>query len=277
MGCDFLKIEKISDSQIRCTLNRNDLQSRELKISELAYGTEKAKVLFHDMIEQASNQFGFETDDLPLMIEAIPVSADCIILNITKVEDPEELDTRFSRFAPPDEDSISENCENESFDFDDIFPDSMDIRDEDTDLLSNILRNVDNFIPMKDTLKALSPKANEKTVSPALEEPGPAEELPPEPVSRLFSFSSYNEASIASTGIKGSYEGESSLYKDTRHGKYYLLLTGYGEDPADFLKVCNEVTEYGRKEPMTFSTIGYLNEHCELIIRNNALGILKEY
>ena len=96
-----MKIEKISDSQIRCTLNRSDLQSRELKLSELAYGTEKAKNLFHDMIEQAAHQFGFKADDIPLMIEAIPVSADCIILNITKVEDPEELDTKFSRFTLP--------------------------------------------------------------------------------------------------------------------------------------------------------------------------------
>ena len=32
--------------------------------------------------------------------EAIPVSADCIVLIVTKVDDPEELDTRFSKFAP---------------------------------------------------------------------------------------------------------------------------------------------------------------------------------
>ena len=43
--------------------------------------------------------FGFEADNIPLMIEAIPVSADSIILIITKVEDPEELDTRFSKFT----------------------------------------------------------------------------------------------------------------------------------------------------------------------------------
>ena len=34
------------------------------------------------------------------MIEAIPASADSIVLIITKVEDPEELDTRFSKFTP---------------------------------------------------------------------------------------------------------------------------------------------------------------------------------
>lgn len=41
-----MKIEKVNDNQIRCTLTREDLDSRHLKLSELAYGTEKAKSLF---------------------------------------------------------------------------------------------------------------------------------------------------------------------------------------------------------------------------------------
>ena len=95
-----MKIEKINDNQIRCTLTREDLENHQIRISELAYGTEKAKRLFRDMMQQAQIQFGFEADNIPLMIEAIPVSAESIILIITKVEDPEELDTRFSKFAP---------------------------------------------------------------------------------------------------------------------------------------------------------------------------------
>ena len=96
----IMKIEKLNDNQIRCTLTRADLADRQLKLSELAYGTEKAKSLFHDMMQQAAYECGFEAEDIPLMIEAIPASADSIVLIITKVEDPEELDTRFSRFVP---------------------------------------------------------------------------------------------------------------------------------------------------------------------------------
>ena len=95
-----MKIEKVNDHQIRCTLTREDLADRELKLSELAYGTEKAKDLFRDMMQQASFEFGFEAEDIPLMIEAIPLNSECIVLIITKVEDPDELDTRFSKFAP---------------------------------------------------------------------------------------------------------------------------------------------------------------------------------
>lgn len=58
------------------------------------------------------------------MIEAIPLNAECIVLIITKVEDPEELDTRFSRFAP----SVTEDEEDE---MDSLYPEdaSNDIID----------------------------------------------------------------------------------------------------------------------------------------------------
>ena len=46
-----MKIEKLSDNQIRCTLTRADLAERQLQLSELAYGTEKARSLFHDMMQ----------------------------------------------------------------------------------------------------------------------------------------------------------------------------------------------------------------------------------
>ena len=96
-----MKIERLSENQIRCTLYKADLADKELLLTELAYGTDKAKELFRELMQQASNELGFEVDNIPLMIEAIPVSPDCLVLIITKVEDPDELDTRFSRFTRP--------------------------------------------------------------------------------------------------------------------------------------------------------------------------------
>ena len=43
-----MKIERISDNQIRCTLNKEDLEGKETLLSELAFGSEKAKGLFRD-------------------------------------------------------------------------------------------------------------------------------------------------------------------------------------------------------------------------------------
>ena len=103
-----MKIEKISDNQIRCTLNSSDLTDRQLNLGELAYGSDKARRLFREMMQQAFNDFGFEAEDNPLMVEAIPLSNDSIMLIITKVDDPEELDTRFAKFSPSSEEDFSE-------------------------------------------------------------------------------------------------------------------------------------------------------------------------
>ena len=100
-----MKIERINDNQIRCTLTSFDLSVRNLNIGELAYGSEKARGLFREMIQKASNEVGFEADDIPLMVEAIPLSNESVMLVITKIEDPEELDTRFSKFSPFSEDT----------------------------------------------------------------------------------------------------------------------------------------------------------------------------
>ena len=95
-----MKIERINDNQIRCTLTSSDLSVRNLNLGELAYGSEKARNLFREMIQKASNEVGFEAEDIPLMVEAIPLSNESVMLVITKIEDPEELDTRFSKFSP---------------------------------------------------------------------------------------------------------------------------------------------------------------------------------
>ena len=114
-----MKLEKLNDNQIRCTLNKSDLDKRELRLSELAYGSAKARALFRDMIQQASIELGFEADNIPLMIEAIPISNECLVLVVTKVEDPDELDTRFSRFSSPfDEDDFDEDYSSDVFDED---------------------------------------------------------------------------------------------------------------------------------------------------------------
>ena len=67
---------------------------------ELAMQMPLIKNILRDMGISVIECPGFEADDIPLMVEAIPLSSESIMLIITKIEDPEELDTRFSRFSP---------------------------------------------------------------------------------------------------------------------------------------------------------------------------------
>lgn len=239
-----MKIEKVNDNQIRCTLTGEDLADRHLKISELAYGTDKAKSLFRDMMQQAAAQFGFEAEDIPLMIEAIPLSADCIILIITKVDDPEELDTRFAKFAPQS-DGDPENA-------------SLNIEIEGADEILDLFKK---FQAGKDKID--SAKAPSKTQRPSVEI-GDSVNL-----TKLYHFSELDTVIRAAHVLSTLFTGYSSLYKTNDH--YSLVISKSGHSPETFNKVCNILSEYGNPGKFTVGTEAYLREHGNCMIPKQAL------
>ncbi len=241
-----MKIEKVNDNQIKCTLTKEDLASRQLKISELAYGSEKAKSLFRDMMQQANFEFGFEAEDIPLMIEAVPVSADCIVLIITKVEDPEELDTRFSRFAP----SIHEDAGIED-DPEDSYEDSDEV--------------MELFQKIEESTSVVA----EEAPSISLEEDKPSQKLV-----RLFQFDNMSLLLRAVSGVKGNTCQECTLYKDYKSDKYLLLLTQDSSDASVFNRLCNTLSEYGTLKKVLPSTPAYLTEHLDVLVDKDALTVL---
>ena len=243
-----MKIEKVNDHQIRCTLTKADLADRELKISELAYGTEKAKSLFRDMMQQAAIKFGFEAEDIPLMIEAIPLNSDCIVLIITKVEDPEELDTRFSKFAPSvhDDDSL-----------DDMIQDLNEGADDVLDLFRRIHEGR---------------TASQGTGKEAAQKPAPAKKEEENlQIPRIYSLTSLNHITRLAHVLEGFYNGVNSLYKDAGNGRYLLLVSNSSHTPEEFNRLCNCLSEYGRQEKAAPGGEAFLEEHCELIVKDHAL------
>ncbi len=242
-----MKIERVNDRQIRCTLTGADLAVRQLKISELAYGSEKAKSLFRDMMRQAEYECGFEVEDIPLVIEAIPVNSDCIILIITKVEDPEELDTRFSKFAP----SVSESSGRESSE--PTFS-ASDFAEE----MINMLREVKGSLARRQSGQedADDQEDNSKKLQPCLLE-----------CKNLGFFTSFAKA------VLPYCNEDATLYRD-ENGSYALLLRPGQMNDKDFARVCNSASEFGNIESVSDSRQAFIEEHYDSIIPHHALEAL---
>lgn len=94
-----MKIEKISENQIKFILNQTDLNKRDIKFTELEYGSEKTQDLFQEMLEQANEKHGFISDSIPLVIEAIPLAKDSLMVLVTKLDSIPFDDHRASIFA----------------------------------------------------------------------------------------------------------------------------------------------------------------------------------
>ena len=242
-----MKLERVNDHQIRCTLTRADLAQRELKISELAYGSDKAKKLFRDMMQKATYELGFEAEDTPLIIEAVPVSADSIILIITKVEDPEELDTRFANFAP----SVHESSESSS-------PIEQLIQSLSSDA-ENVLDLFKKYRQATNNDEAVASDNTIKEASQGFE------------ITKIFSFEKLSDVISVAKLLSKFYAGENALYKSKKSGKLILVIHKSHHTPEDFNKVCNIISEYGVAEKYTEAYASYLEENGDTIIGEHAL------
>lgn len=297
-----MKIERLSENQIRCTLNKSDLASRQLKISELAYGSDKAKELFRDMMQQASHELGFEADDIPLMIEAIPVSSDCIVLIVTKVDDPEELDTRFSKFSPSsmDDDYDSypygddmEVIESENY----TLPSASDELDDDViidgiasgkspvasndvlpDDMINLFSKVKDYLNQSITnLNSNSTKDSDKSSVPPSHTLNSKNNQTEQPVIdntiiRVFSFDDLDSVSEAAAAVQSLYSDYNSLFKI--NCQYYLVLQRTNCPAVNFNKTCNILSEFGTRTTSNPNSLSFYEEHAECIVKKHAIQVM---
>ena len=268
-----MKIEKISDNQFRCILSREDLQDRHIKLSELAYGSQKARDFFQDIVLQANKEYGFEPSDEPLMIEAIPLPDETMMLLVTKVENPEELDPHFSNFTPDrDEESEQENDSASN-------PFAESVLDVFTQLGNSILgkllgKNTDEALPEKQETKR-----KKKASGEARREKHSQEEALPEAEvqiarERAFRFPTLERAAEYSRTVRNRYHGSSVLYRNPADRCYYLVLYSEGADVEEYNIACNIACEYGTM--LDKALTGLYEEHYSKVLPENALEVLTE-
>jgi len=248
-----MKIEKINENQIRCILSREDLISRHIKLSELAYGSAKARELFRELMEQASYQYGFEAEDIPLMIEAIPLSSESIVLLVTKVDNPDELDTRFSRFSEDDEDY-----------------------DEESDVTNTTPAKQFNQAAADDILNIFNSLLEKAQAAIAASPEKAAEKGLPVDITKMFVFETLDDVIKLSYILGKFYTGKNSLYKSPFDNQYYLVVSKSDDTPEVYNKVCNILSEYSDQQNFVVGTDQYMSEHYETIVSDNAIQSLAQ-
>lgn len=262
-----MKIERISQNQIRCILTSEDLESRQIRISELAYGTEKAKDLFRDMMQQAYTEFGFEAENIPLMIEAIPSASGSITLIITKVDDPAEMENRFSKLSSLLGEATSpiEELHLEGADgILDIFQKFYDAK----------VKSIQRKKAAKEA-EEKKMKQHARAVKPGEQVPNSPEvapeEIPPVDLIRLYEFGMLDDIIEAAISLNNYYKGVNSLYKDVKRDYYMLVLHQSSHTPEEFNKICNMLSEYASGQAYSAASEAYLQEHKDIVIAGDAI------
>lgn len=271
-----MRIERINENSIRCTLTSFDLSVRNVKVSELTYGSEKARNLFREMMQRASNEVGFDAEDIPIMVEAIPMANDSIMLIITKVDDPEELDTRFSKFSQTDEDA--ENS------WTDLTTELLEGADGLLNLLGNpeMLENLSAITAGPAPSGAVSGTSVPSSKIPAGFTPVqtspqvPAKTENPPQNARIYQFDTLDLVCAAAKETGHIFTGVSILYKNPVNEKFYLLLKKESCEEMAFSKTCNKLSEYASRQKYEAATEAYYAEHYEVFVKKDALQVLSQ-
>lgn len=246
-----MKIEKINDNQIKCILSRTDLLNFQLQISELAYGTDHAKALFQELLKEAFNKYGFEADNMPLMIEAVPMPPDCVVLLITKISSTEEFD---------------DNCLRDFKDEDMIHEENSD---EDIYSSSELYSNLEQFFPILDDFAEPAVPLKEHTQDTS--------SVPKKgPLLCIYDFPDFDCLTKACQALKDfSFIEKSAVYKAQDYHVYYLILHILGTE-KDYNKINGIATEFGEECTNAPYIEAYLAEHQTTLLASHAIEQLAE-
>jgi len=87
-----VKIEKISNTQMRFVLRTEDLEDRNIKVAELSYASDKTQQLFREIMQivQDEQEFTSENESTPLMFEAMRNGVDGLVVVVTKIAEGAE-------------------------------------------------------------------------------------------------------------------------------------------------------------------------------------------
>lgn len=237
-----MKIEKINDRQICCIISHEDLKNNQIRLSELALGSAKAKIFFRDIMLKARNDCGFDGLNSPLMIEAVPQPPDSLKLIITKIKENENNES-------------SENA------------DGPEIHFQGVDGVLNLVRSLrEKNNPTKEI-----PHPKAAPVSP--EHAANTEHH----VVEAFRFPDMDSVIVAARAMKDIYDGENSLYTEPAQETYLLTVRCSSETPEEFNKICNILTEYAIPVHCSESGEYYLKEHGNELIADCALQVLKKF
>ena len=86
-----MKFEKINQDKIKVTINRDDLDKKDIDLHSFMADSDETQSLFLDVLDVAEKDYGFSTKDYNLKVETVALANGLFILTITRILDREPI------------------------------------------------------------------------------------------------------------------------------------------------------------------------------------------
>lgn len=92
-----MRIERVGDNKIRIFMTYDDLEERDIDLDTFNYNSPETQELFWDLMEEAEIEFGFETQESQLSIEAVSDIDHGFVITITRIDEENDFES-FQKF-----------------------------------------------------------------------------------------------------------------------------------------------------------------------------------
>lgn len=273
-----MKIEPFENNSIKVTLDSEDLEHFGIDLHRDTYGSPRLEQLFRRIGSKLRQEQGFNPEDLPVAIEAIPVNVQQLVLNFIPVPYADEAGNGYAHFstlsaadeamglygtdAGETERGPAYGGDEEDFADDSAGPsgDSFSFRDPS---------------PFQ---SAFADKAGSSHAS------GSGQQGASETIKALaVTFHTFQEAGTACAVLPSFADSAESWLFRMESGQapssYILFIrrTENGADAPDFREIARILSEYGRVGTCQPSRLDYYLEHGTCLIRKEAIRRLRKF
>ncbi len=239
-----MRFEKINEDKLKIELSKEDLLEHNLKLTDIAIGTDDSRKVLHKIMEQAFLELDFEPESAPLMIEAVPTSAFSINIVISKMRDREEFEAKLNNFGQEGKNKLA-----------------------DLDLIERLASEIELHSHSSSTSQ--KPKNKSKDSQNKNKEKSILERT-----KMIYKFDALDDVIFVSHVLGSVYSGASTLYK--HDGNYYLYLHAKGYDKNQIIKLRLTLDEFGDFLSTHIVAQAFLKEHGQTMIKNNVFSKLSQ-
>lgn len=135
----MMKFNRLDDNKLQIILNKEDLSKRNIAKWDLLPSNPQAQKIFQDILDEAYEECGFEVgNNAQLMIEAFPLTAESILITVTKVDS-----------------NFREDLERELANLSNKILGEIDDSDEETEIIDDVIYRFDDLEEVINLAQAL--------------------------------------------------------------------------------------------------------------------------
>ena len=234
-----MKLERLSDNQIKITLAPYDFNEFDVTVVDLLTDRNgKAKSFFETLMSMAKDDLDFEVDGAPLVVEAMQTGKDSLVLMVTKVDEDSDTDPKLEHIRKMRGSFSGSDGASDDDGFEDV---------------SSTVEPLPN-IPLK----------SDENIRPVV------------PSFGVCSFERLEPLIQVAEMAVNYYESDNSLYKNPIDNRYYLVYTRNWNSEDEFKILTNQLREFGDPGSLNYASRYYIEEHCKILIEGDALQKLSE-